>query len=213
VEASADKWKQETDEEATVRLGPQASEESFKSEAAGHRVIHLATHGYFMEGIDRRRQTPSGSRLALDVALENPLLQSGLFFAGANLRGEQADSAGVEDGILTAYEVSALDLTGTVLVVLSACETGLGEVKAGEGVYGLRRAFQVAGARTVVSTLWPVPDRVTAEIISDLYGEHDAPLPATLRNAQLERLRDIRANGRVDHPVTWGAFIAIGDWR
>jgi hypothetical protein len=119
---------------------------------------------------------------------ENPLLLSGLFFAGANLHGEGSDDAGAEDGILTAYEVSALDLEGTELVVLSACETGLGEVAEGEGVYGLRLAFQMAGARTVVSALWPVSDEATAVMMGQLYGRSDEVLPEAMRRVQLKKL-------------------------
>jgi CHAT domain-containing protein len=111
------------------------------------------------------------------------------------------------------YEVSAMDLKGTELVVLSACETGLGEVAEGEGVYGLRRAFQMAGARTVVSALWPVSDQATAEMMSSLYARDDESLPDAMRRVQLEKISELRSEGSVDHPFTWGAFIALGDWR
>ena len=149
----------------------------------------------------------------MDYTGENPLLLSGLFFAGANLHGDRADSLGAEDGILTAYEVSAMDLAGTELVVLSACETGVGEVAAGEGVYGLRRAFQMAGARTVVSALWPVSDQATAEMMGGLYERQDEALPDAMRRIQLEKLDRLRNRGKIDHPFTWGGFIALGDWR
>jgi CHAT domain-containing protein len=104
-------------------------------------------------------------------------------------------------------------LDGTELVVLSACETGLGEVKEGEGVYGLRRAFQMAGARTVISALWPVSDKVTAEMMGRLYDRGPETLPERMRKIQLEKIQDLRARGEADHPFTWGAFIALGDWR
>jgi len=144
---------------------------------------------------------------------ENPLLLSGLFLAGANLHGEGADSLGAEDGILTAEEVTAMNLDGTELVVLSACETGLGEVKSGEGVYGLRRAFQMAGTRTVISALWPVSDEATAEIMSKLYERKDESLPKRIRKLQLETITALRNQNKVNHPFSWGAFIAVGDWR
>jgi len=147
VDLVSDRWAETTLEPLVACYGGEASEEYFKAEAPGNRVIHLATHGYFLGGACR----PDG--LDTDYVGENPLLLSGLFLAGSNRHGVEADSLGVEDGILTAYEVSAMDLEGTELVVLSACETGLGEVSEGEGVYGLRRAFQMAGARTVVSAL------------------------------------------------------------
>jgi CHAT domain-containing protein len=175
-------------------------------------VIHLATHGFYLEGA-----CDDGSETALpgDTLMyrENPLLRSGLLLAGANLHGAQADSLAVDDGILTADEVSGLDLGGARLVVLSACETGLGDVKRGEGVYGLRRAFLMAGARTVISSLWPVPDQQTAEIMATLYTQGDQPLAARLREAQLAQLKAIRESNGINHPFTWGAFVAIGDWR
>jgi CHAT domain-containing protein len=119
---------------------------------------------------------------------------------------------GLEDGILTAYEVSAMDLTGTEMVVLSACETGLGRVEEGEGVYGLRRAFQMAGARTVISALWPVSDEETAGLMGDLYTRTGESIPETMRRIQLKRIEAIRAGNGPDHPYTWAGFIALGDW-
>jgi tetratricopeptide (TPR) repeat protein/CHAT domain-containing protein len=213
IEEIALRWRESTGETLTACLGMEASEEKFKSEAPGKRVIHLATHGYFLEG--RCRSELSRTDLGQDISFvgENPLLLSGLFFAGANLHGEGADSLGAEDGILTAYEVSAMDLEGTELVVLSACETGLGRVEEGEGVYGLRRAFQMAGARTVISALWPVSDEATAEMMSQLYERRTESLPETMRRIQLDRINELRSDNQTDHPFTWGAFIALGDWR
>jgi len=99
------------------------------------------------------------------------------------------------------------------MVVLSACETGLGEVKSGEGVYGLRRAFRVAGVQTIISALWPVPDRETAAIMYDLYVASDMTIPQRLRQLQLRQISSLRANGLADHPYSWSAFIAVGDWE
>jgi len=109
--------------------------------------------------------------------------------------------------------VVSLSLTGTQLVVLSACETGLGEVKAGEGVYGLRRAFLLAGAGTVISSLWPVPDKETASMMSQLYAAQDGDFPDLLRQIQLARIGEIKKSGGVDHPFSWGAFIILGKWK
>jgi len=206
-------WEETTPEPATACVGNRASEDVFKTEAPGKRAIHLATHGYSIgrECEEDTMQTRAASRPA--DADANPLLRSGLFLAGANLDGRGADSAGVEDGILTAYEVSAMDLTGTELVVLSACETGLGEVFSGEGVYGLRRAFQIAGAETVISTLWPVSDQLTANFCSDIYNRQGVSLPETIRRVQLEKINDLRRQGMADHPMAWGAFVAYGQWR
>ncbi len=213
VEQIVKSWKESSTEPIIACMGSDASEEKFKAEAPGSRVIHLATHGYFLEGACQP-SIPT-NRFGTDVgyAGENPLLLSGLFLAGANLHGEGSNMPGAEDGILTAYEVSEMVLDGTELVVLSACETGLGEVQEGEGVYGLRRAFQMAGARTVISALWPVSDKATADLMSRLYDRKSEPLPKSFRRIQLESIEALRSQGKPDHPFTWGAFIALGDWR
>jgi CHAT domain-containing protein/Tfp pilus assembly protein PilF len=212
VEQIAKNWEAEA-EPTTVCLGTVASEEKFKQEAPGNRVIHLATHGYYLEGKCQPTESHRGFDYDAGYMGENPLLLSGLFLAGANLQGEGADNIGAEDGIVTAEEVTAMNLDGTDLVVLSACETGLGEVRDGEGVYGLRRAFQMAGARTVVSALWPVSDEATAEMMSHLHGSSQKTLPEMMRQIQLEKMQTLRENKQADHPFSWGAFIALGDWR
>jgi CHAT domain-containing protein len=213
IELVASGWQGFTDEPATVCLGSDATEDRLKSEAPGKRVIHLATHGYFLEGTCQPQQPERDFESDIGFVGENPLLLSGLFFAGANLHGEGADSLGTEDGILTAYEVSAMDFRGTEMVVLSACETGLGKVEEGEGVYGLRRAFQMAGARTVISALWPVSDEATADMMSQLYERQDESIPETVRRIQLEKINELRQSGQPDHPYLWAGFIAMGDWR
>jgi CHAT domain-containing protein len=128
-----------------------------------------------------------------------------LALAGANLDKDEN-----EDGILTALEASGLNLWGTKLVTLSACDTGIGEVKNGEGVYGLRRAFIIAGAETVVMSLWPISDAVTRDLMSSYYrglregrGRGEA-----LRRAQLAILN---RKGH-EHPFYWASFIQVGEW-
>ncbi|MCK5126269.1 MAG: CHAT domain-containing protein [candidate division Zixibacteria bacterium] len=206
-------WEGTMDELAVICLGRNATEDRFKVNAPGKRVIHLATHGYFLGGDCELDMAENRYESKIRWTGENPLLHSGLFFAGANHHGEGADSAGVEDGILTAYEVSALDLLGTELVVLSACETGLGRIQSGEGVYGLRRAFQIAGAETVISTLWSVSDQMAAEMSSKLYDRKGVSLPDTIRRIQLEKIDELRRQNKVDHPISWGALVAYGNWR
>ena len=155
------------------------------------RILHIASHGFFLQG------TEIGSR--------NALLQSGLAFAGANLTHDLP-----ENGILTALEASALNLWGTQLVTLSACDTGLGEVRNGEGVYGLRRAFFLAGTETVVMSLWPVGDASARQTMVAYYtrlragsGRADA-----LRQTKLQLLtRPTR-----QHPYHWAGFIQAGEW-
>ena len=139
--------------------------------------------------------------------LENPLLRSGLALAGANLKQD-----GKDDGILTALEASNLNLWGTKVVTLSACETGIGEVKNGEGIYGLRRAFFLAGAETLVMSLWPVSDQVTRDIMTGYYtGSQErtwagrGPAPSTI--GVYSESKDRR------HPFYWASFIEAGNWK
>jgi CHAT domain-containing protein len=196
---------------SNVFTGAQASEERFKRESGGKRIIHLATHGFYV-GEECRRKL-SGNPSAVVKLGENPMLQSGFVLAGANLRKSWSDSTSLEDGIVTAEEVVGLDLHTTDLVVLSACETGLGDVKAGEGVFGLRRAFQLAGARTIISTLWPVEDQDAADLASGLLA---AGYPLTIESVRAATLRQLwarRSAGLSDHPYYWAGFIVSGDWK
>jgi CHAT domain-containing protein/tetratricopeptide (TPR) repeat protein len=205
-------WSERRNEPVSVYLGTDASEEIFKARAPGSRVIHLATHGFFLEGFCQSELPDFRTTSEGGFAGENPLLLSGLFLAGANLRDDSAGT-GTEDGVLTAYEVSGMDLEGTDLAILSACETALGTVQQGEGVYGLRRAFQIAGARTVISSLWQVPDDITVTIMTNLYDLDREEIPQALRSASLNILKRLRKKGQPDHPYLWAAFIATGDWR
>ncbi len=204
--------------------GADADESAFKARAAGRSVIHLATHGFFL-GRDDVPEAPVGEggsrvprailRTENEIVRENPLLLSGLALAGANRRGKD-DLPGGEDGIITAEEIAALDLSGVEWAVLSACETGVGTVRSGEGVFGLRRAFEVAGARTVIMSLWAVDDEATRDWMGALYRARFADRLATdeaVREASLRGLRMARESGDSDHPFRWAAFVATGDWR
>lgn len=195
----------------TVYTGAQASEERFKSESGGKRIIHLATHGFFVDEECRRKL--SGHSHSSESIGENPMLQSGFVLAGANLRNTWPDSTDIEDGIVTAEEVAALELNTTDLVVLSACETGLGNIKAGEGVFGLRRAFQLAGVRTIISTLWQVEDQDAADLASGLLEAGYPLTSSSVRAATLNRLWARRTSGLSDHPYYWAGFIVTGDWK
>jgi len=178
--------------DASIRFGAAASEREVKGLRAP-RVLHIATHGFFQP--NNAPQSPP----------ENPLLRSGLALAGANA----GESRG-EDGILTALEAANLDLWGTRLVTLSACDTGIGVVRNGEGVYGLRRAFFLAGAETLVMSLWPVSDLVTRDMMTGYYSGLKDGLGrgAALRRVQL---RLMRQPGR-RHPFYWASFIQAGEW-
>ncbi len=121
-----------------------------------------------------------------------------------------------EDGVLTAEEIAALDLGGVEWAVLSACDTGVGEMKAGEGVLGLRRAFGEAGAGTLIMSLWSVDDEATREWMQALYEARLVEKMSTaeaVREASLTVLRRRRAAGESTHPFYWAAFVAAGDWR
>jgi CHAT domain-containing protein len=221
-----------TDSPAEVLDGRAASERAFKHDAPGHEVLHLATHGFFLGndcsvatgstrsvgGLTSTQNNPAAQpkqRQAMQSVLtENPLLLSGLALAGANRRAAAGPSD--DDGILTAEEVTALNLEGVKWVVLSACDTGLGEVKAGEGVFGLRRAFQIAGARTIIMSLWSVDDEATRIWMRALYQnrlEKHLSTADSVHAASLDLLRERRARGQGTHPFYWAGFVAAGDWR
>jgi CHAT domain-containing protein len=207
-------------EPVRVLVGRQASESAFKREAHRYRVLHLATHGFFLSndcsisGRSGTRGVGGLSQLASVTPADNPLLLSGLALAGANRHGPA--SRDEDDGILTAEEVASLNLQGVEWAVLSACDTGVGEIKAGEGILGLRRAFQIAGARTVIMSLWSVDDQATRAWMRLLYEarfqQHlstaDAVHQATVRTLQARR-----ALGQSTHPFYWAAFVAAGDWN
>lgn len=193
--------------EAVVLTGRQASETLLKQTIAP-RMLHIATHGFFLQDAAAApvRPIPLGTRaISSSLAIENPLLRSGLALAGANL-----PSAGGDDGILTALEASGLNLWGTKLVTLSACDTGLGELKSSEGVYGLRRAFVLAGAETLVMSLWPVSDRVTRELMTSYYAglKQGQGRGEALRQVQLRMLK----RKERQHPFYWAGFVQLGEW-
>jgi CHAT domain-containing protein/tetratricopeptide (TPR) repeat protein len=228
VEDIAALWKSATPEGAAVVqsgseellevTGAEASTEAFEQSAPGKRVLHVATHGFFLEGTCdsavQRADADKEKAGRLPATAENPLLLSGLAFAGANRRsGAGPDES---DGILTAEEIAGLNLQGVDWAVLSACDTGVGKIRVGEGVFGLRRAFQVAGAKTVIMSLWPIEDETTRQWMATLYSEHfrsGKDTPESVRAATLKVLRQRRANHQSTHPFYWGAFIAAGDWH
>jgi CHAT domain-containing protein len=162
-------------------LGPQATEYEIK-QLNNANIIHIATHGFFINS--------EGS--------VNPMIKSGLVMAGINNGGNASD-----DGVLTAYEASNLQLDKTWLVVLSACETGLGDIKNGEGVYGLQRALTIAGAQNLMMTLWKVDDQATKELMSYFYSQLSSlsSIEEAFRNSQLTLRK------KYPHPKFWGSFV------
>jgi len=198
--------------------GMLATEERLKAELSGFRIAHIATHGFFQpEALpssweQSRERTGSSDVRRSHLTGMLPGLLSGLVLAGAN-----SPASGGEDGFLTAEELSFLDLRSLELIVLSACETGLGRAEGGEGMLGLRRTLRQSGARTVVSSLWSVDDRATSRLMQDFYRGlwvDGKPKLEALRTAQLAMLRRNRAeHGGEARPSTWGAFVLDGDWR
>lgn len=211
--------------EARLLTGSQATKSALSTLEAP-RLLHIASHGFFFRGGAASSDTPPTAPIAAPgtrgmqatVSTENPLFRSGLALAGANID----HAASGDSGILTAMEASGLNLWGTKLVTLSACDTGIGEVRNGEGVYGLRRAFVLAGAESLVMSLWPVSDYVTRQMMTAYYtglrdglGRGDA-----LRAAKLAMLRrtSTAAGPRGTsahphrHPYFWASFIQSGEW-
>jgi CHAT domain-containing protein len=216
---------------ARVLTGAAASEAAFRRLGPGHRILHLATHGFFLGNacaagpagtrsigrLNRPGTRPATTPAAAPAPVtlpRNPLLWSGLALAGANRRA--ASRAAADDGILTAEEVAALDLDGVEWAVLSACDTGVGAVTVGEGVFGLRRAFRIAGARTVVMSLWEVEDRAARAWMRPLYQgrlQDRLSTAEAVRHASRRVLGERRAQGLNTHPFYWAGFVAAGDWR
>ncbi len=183
-----------------------ASEASFK-DMKNPRLLHIATHGFFMSDIK-----PKDDGTAFGIHMKNvntnPLFRSGLLLSGANetILG-QKNTIGEEDGILTAYEAMNLNLDNTELVVLSACETGLGEIKNGEGVYGLQRAFIVAGAKSLIMSLWKVNDTTTQIMINSFYDNW----LGGMNKLEAFNKAQLSLKEKFPEPIYWGAFVFLGN--
>ncbi|MBX7222236.1 MAG: tetratricopeptide repeat protein [Blastocatellia bacterium] len=200
--------------DARLKMDAEATETLLKS-VTKPSLVHIATHGYFLADTPldapttgtrllEREETKTGDVEQWRQA--NPFLRSWLFFAGAN----QGAGGGGDDGTLTALEAAGLNLWGTRLVVLSACDTGLGDVKNGDGVYGLRRALVLAGSEAQMISLWPVSDAGTRELMIDYYQRLEAGegRSEALRQVQLKLLKDPKRR----HPYFWASFIQSGEW-
>lgn len=194
----------------TLYTGINGNEESFKSLSNQNiSVLHIATHGFFYPDEQQNPDKLDQMMLLGEQKFKyvpNPLLRSGLILAGGNRawKGEEPIS-GMQDGILTAQEISEMNLQNTELVVLSACETGLGDIKGGEGVFGLQRAFKLAGVKTIIMSLWKVPDAETSELMQSFYqkwlagmDKHDA-----FRLAQQE------IKSKRPEPYFWAGFVMV----
>lgn len=193
-----------------ILSGEGTTEETFKNirQQYNPAILHLATHGFFFPEPEEHLQVTS-KQAGLDENVfktaQNPLMRSGLILAGANRVWEGADPIpGIEDGILTAYEVANTDLSGTELVVLSACETGLGDIRGSEGVYGLQRSFKMAGADYIIMSLWQVPDQQTVELMTLFYENWLSG--AEIREAFAKAQREMR---KKYDPFYWAAFVLV----
>ncbi len=205
-----------------VLSGPEASEANLRGAASGKRVLHLATHAF---SVPSRCDGVASSEGTAAIPGESPvgrlkagtaLRVSGLALSGANRRGQPVSGAGSDDdGLLTGEEIASLDLSEVEWVVLSGCQTGIGLARAGEGILGLRRSFQIAGARTLVLSLWPVSDNDTRDWMAALYGQRarGKSTADAVRESSLRIVRGRRQAGVTTHPFFWGAFVAAGDWR
>ena len=221
----ADTFKAAVPEGKSLTLrGKDATEATVRAKLGGYEYVHLATHGFFSPKELAAQLTPTGNELrGLDGKLREPLIHpgvlSGVVCAGAN--------KGDRDGVLTALDIAELDLSKVELAVLSACETGLGETAGGEGVFGLQRAFHMAGARTTVTSLWKVSDTATQKLMTRFYEnlfKRNLGTLEALREAQLWMLKEGIARGVVPDepaapkgsrtpPLYWAAFVLSGDWR
>jgi CHAT domain-containing protein len=186
--------------------GNKASKQEFLSKAGAQSILHLATHAYFLPAACSAQAGASSQRVESSaVPSENPLLRAGLVFAGQTT-----------ERLLTAQEISGLSLSNSRWAVLSACDSGIGDVQDGEGVLGLQRAFRVAGVRTVIISLWPVDDDSTRRFMDNLYRARFRMNHSTadaVQEATLQSLRQLRAEKRSTHPFYWAGFVASGDWR
>jgi CHAT domain-containing protein/Flp pilus assembly protein TadD len=186
--------------------GPVATEEAFKAlDGKSPQVLHLATHGFFLPVANLENKGNNSNIANTFTAQQNPMFRSGLVLAGGNhaWKGEAAKPKS-EDGILTAYEIAQMDLSNTDLLVLSACETALGDIKGNEGVIGLQRAFKIAGVKQLIMSLWKVPDKETMELMTRFYKNWlgGQSTREALRSAQLEMRKKYA-------PYYWAAFVLV----
>jgi CHAT domain-containing protein/Tfp pilus assembly protein PilF len=206
VNAIAEIFKAKNIETQTV-TGVRANE-GFLKKIESPSVLHIATHGFFLADVAKENEEGRGGFLGFEsVRVQaNPLLRSGILLAGAE-KTFSGEKPSAEDGVLSAYEAMTMNLDATQLVVLSACETGLGEVRNGEGVYGFQRALIIAGAEAVVMSLWKVNDEVTQELMTEFYRYWVED--RTKRHAFLLAQNKIRE--KHPEPYYWAPFIMIGN--
>ncbi|HAP69444.1 MAG TPA: hypothetical protein DCR04_06920 [Flavobacteriales bacterium] len=197
----------------TAYLGEEAIEERYKNLGGKNSptILHIATHGFFFpdpekKQADRRLNGFLEDRPNVYKVSDDPMNRSGILFSGANASWTGNEPTTAENGILTAREATYVPLINTELVVLSACQTGLGEIKGSEGVFGLQRAFKAAGAEYLLMSLWKVPDQETAEFMESFYGQYlsNHTIPDSYHHAQ-RVMRDKYPND----PYKWAGFVLM----
>ena len=201
-------WHERVVEPITTLAGRQATASAFAAAAPRCRYLHIATHGFFVPDSCTDASQPQ------NASMHDPLDRCGLVLAGANAR--RAGSRATSDGLLTGNDIAGLDLLGVERVVLSACRSGSGDIGRTEGVFGLQRAFRVAGARAIIMSLWPVEDDATSAWMTALYSSalaKGAPAALATREASRTILARLRRADRTPDPRIWGAFIEVGDAR
>lgn len=187
-------------------LATDATEEKIKT-LTSPTILHIATHGFFLPDEDFGDEKVLG--FDVEKARQNPLLRSGLVMAGAAAYAKENSIKQKEDGILNAYEASLLNLQNTELVTLSACETGLGEIVNGQGVYGLQRAFLTAGAKSLLMSLWVVDDAATQEFMTEFYKDWLNNYSLNNKRTSLRKAQ-LSIKQKYPHPYYWGAFVMLG---
>lgn len=192
--------------------GFNATEKAFKTsvQRESPKLIHISTHGYFFSDPEfaLNNENNNLNNAPIFKKSDHPMIRSGLILAGANYAWKHGRpyKEGMEDGILTAYEISQMNLSNTELVVLSACETGLGDLQGNEGVFGLQRAFKIAGVKYLIMSLWSVPDKQTAQFMISFYKnwiEKKLSIPDAFRTTQ----KQMRSQGL--DPYHWAGFILV----
>jgi CHAT domain-containing protein len=197
-----------------------ATETYFKENAQKYNILHLATHGFFFADpnevrFEEKKQDVEYGQIAFRGASrgfgvnsfvnnENPLMRSGLVLAGANDVWVNIEKGETDDGVLTAQEVTQIDMRNNDLVVLSACETGLGDIKGSEGVYGLQRALKMAGVKFIIMSLWEIPDKETVEFMGTFYN--NLLKVKDIKEAFYATQKTMRA--KYD-PYYWAAFVLM----
>ena len=212
-------------DQTELYTGKDASEEVLRIMKAP-RILHLATHGFFLKDIEFGYFVNISSERGIPIVkankkkqsvqrikIENPLLRSGFALAGAN-NALKSNASRSFDGVVTAEKVLGLTLRGTDMVVLSACDTGIGEIKRGEGVFGLRRAFTQAGAKSLIMSMWSVPDKETTELMVEFYKNiisEKMNRCQALRQAALKEMKIVSERYGYANPFFWGAFVFMGE--